>query len=78
MGSEGWGGPAVAGGTEDLWGDFISVNLVATAPGPLKTVACLPVGKVAGSKTSLEGCERVSATMLDSPVMWQITEAIWR
>jgi hypothetical protein len=78
MGSEGWGGPAVAGGTKDPWGDFILVNLVATAPGPLKMVACLPVGKVAGSETSLEGCERVSATMLDSPVMWQIAGAIRR
>ncbi len=54
MGGLGNCGPAVAGGAEDPEGAFTSARLCAASPGPLVVVA---------------GRERVSATMLESPVM---------
>jgi hypothetical protein len=60
IGGLGWGGPAVAEGTGDPEGAFTPIDPVAAAPGPHEAEA---------------GLESVSATMLDSPVMWQITGA---
>jgi hypothetical protein len=62
----------VAGGTEDPWGTFTSLNLVNAEPGQLQTAACPPYGGGAGGEAMLVGQERVSATMLDLPVMWRI------
>ncbi len=65
-------GPSMAGGNEDPEGLFTSVDLGTTTPGQLQTVACPLEGGGAGGESVLTGRERVSATMLDSPVMWQI------
>jgi hypothetical protein len=69
-GGEGGDGPAMAGGTEDPEG--ASVDLLSAASGPsqvaMKLVTALRGGGGA-EPSSLAGRERVSATMLDSPVI---------
>jgi hypothetical protein len=61
----------IAGGTEDPEGTFTSGALWSAVPGLLRvavTVAAAATGK-GGADHLPEGRDRVSATMLDSPVI---------